>query len=500
MRRSGLIAAAVIFSSSLCGAESSNAARNVILFVGDGFGASQMALALQYARLVESRPLHLESLMKDGNSGYSLAMGYQSAVTDSAAAASQIATGRPARNETLSLSPDGYANETVLEWASRSGLRTGLVTNMRLSHATPAAFASHVISRYEDESEILRQILEEHDVDVLLGGGARALVPAGRRVSEYLPGIPEELDGMSNRNDAENRVEAARQRGYTVVSDRTSLLDASLSSEKLLGLFAASHIPYVVDKRALGLTEVPSLADLTSSALSVLDGSDQGFFVMVEGGRIDYGGHDNDAGTMLHEILDFDEALGVGLDFQRRHPDTLVIVTADHGTGGFSFTYGSLERTLSTRTLSSGLTYDPHHIYAGRSELLLLANQSASFELILRKAAGSVERLVEVVREHVGITLTPDEARQALARDADGNAWVDDFRHYYGDQDSNPACKLARALARQTFVVWSTGGHTTEPVLTFGRGPGASRLRGLYENTHLFTVMQEALSSFHRGS
>ncbi len=90
----------------------------------------------------------------------------------------------------------------------------------------------------------------------------------------------------------------------------------------------------------MGLESVPSLKDMTTAALDVLSRADSGFFLMVEGGRIDYGGHDNDAGTMLHEILDFDEALGAVLDFQESRPDTLVIVTADHGTGGFSFTYG----------------------------------------------------------------------------------------------------------------------------------------------------------------
>jgi len=475
-----------------CSQEQSGA-KNVILFIGDGLGAGQMALGIRYARLVEGRELNLEQLMNDGNTGYALASAYGSQVTDSAAAASQLATGVEARNETLSLSPSGYETETILEWAEGRGLATGLVTNMRLSHATPAAFATHLISRYEPEPVILDQMLFEHDVDVLLGGGARALVPAGHRVSEFLPQVPAELDGDSNRLDDLDRIREAKEKGYTVVSDRHTLAQASRTAKKLLGLFAASNVPYVVDTRAMGLDGVPSLEDSTTAALEVLARSDAGFFLMVEGGRIDYGGHDNDAGAMLHEILDFDAALGAGIAFQRAHRETLIIVTADHGTGGFSFTYADLEGPPAIQALPSGLSYHPDTSYPGRRHLELLGNQSASFLYMLTKAAGSPESLIEAVREHTGLSITMEEARQALVRDSEGNAWLEESRQFYGDTESNPACLLARALAPQTFVVWSTGGHTSGPVLTFGRGPGAQGLRGIYENTHVHDVMKDAL-------
>jgi len=473
-------------------AQENAGAKNVILFIGDGFGAAQMALGVQYARMVEGRELNLDQLMNDGDTGYALAVPYGSPVTDSAAAASQMATGVKVRNETLSLTPSGETTETILEWAEGRGLATGLVTNMRLSHATPAAFAAHQISRYEPEAVILDQMLFEHDIDVLLGGGARALVPAGHRVSEFLP-VPAELDGDSNRRDGFDRIAEAEEKGYTIVSDRAALAQASRGAEKLLGLFAASHVPYVVDTRAMGLAGVPSLQDSTTAALEVLARADAGFFLMVEGGRIDYGGHDNDAGTMLHEILDFDDALGAAIAFQDAHPDTLIVVTADHGTGGFSFTYGDMDGRPEEQVLPSGLLYHPDTDYPEKRHLEILGNQSASFVYMLEMAAGSPARLIEVVREHTGLSMTLEEARAALVRDAEGNAWLADFRHFYSDRDSNPACLLGRALARQTFVVWSTGGHTSEPVLTFGRGPGAEGLRGIYENTHLHDVMKAAL-------
>ena len=452
-----------------------------------------MALGLTYAQMVENRMLHIEELMKDGNTGYSLPRPYQGIVIDSAASATQIATGQRVRNETLGVDSKGYAIETILEWAEREGLSTGLVTNMRVSHATPASFAAHQASRYVPEPDIVGDILG-HDMEVLLGGGARALVPTGHRVSEFLPGIPPDLDQMSNRRDSRNLLEEARSRGYVIVSDREALAQQAGKAGKLLGFFSGTHLPFVVDQRHLGLERVPSLSELTGAALDVVSGSQRGFFLMVEGGRIDYGGHDNDAGAMLHEILEFDEAVGVGLEFQKTHPETLVIVTGDHGTGGFSFTYGDWGDREKI-TLPGGLVYETDHRYPSRVHLEMLANQRASYQYIVEQAGGSPERLVETVKEFAGLTMTLEEARVALARDSEGRAWTEDFRHFYGDQDYNPACLLGRALARHTYVVWSTGGHTIEPILTFGRGPGAEDLRGVYPNTHLHDVMKAVLGT-----
>lgn len=493
MKLRTLLLISLLAAITAASAQQGPRARNVILFIGDGMGTGQMALGIRYARTVEGRELNMRQLVNDGNSGLALADAYGSQVTDSAAAGSQIATGVQARNETLSVSPSGDRAETILEWAEGRGLATGLVTNMRLSHATPAAFATHAISRYEPEPVLLDQILFEHDVDVLLGGGARALVPAGHRVSERLPGVAPALDDDSLRSDDLDRIAQAEGAGYTVVSERGALAAASRTATKLLGLFAASNLPYVVDARAMGLDGVPSLKDSTSAALQVLGRSEAGFFLMVEGGRIDYGGHDNDAGAMLHEILDFDAAVGAAIAFQRDHPETLIIVTADHGTGGFTFTYQEIDGRPEEQALPNGLWYRPRSRYPERGQLELLGNQSASFGYMLEQAAGSPARLIETVREHTGLSLSMDEARAALVRDSEGNAWLEESPHFYTDTDSNPACLLARVLGRQTFVAWSTGGHTSGPVPVAGRGPGAEALRGIYENTHVHDVVKAVL-------
>jgi len=469
-------------------------ARNVILFVGDGFGAAQMSLGIQLASLVEQRQLNIESLMLDGNTGYAQPLPFENIVIDSAAAATQLATGQAVRNDMLGLNPDGYPIETILEWAHERGLGTGLVTNMRVTHATPAAFVVHQGSRYHSGQLLMDDLLQERDVDVLLGGGARAMVPAGSQVAEALPGIPEDLDGESIRDDTLHWIEEMADQGYVIASDAKSLQAAASHATKLLGVFSASHLPYVIDRRHMNVSSVPTLAEMTSAALDVLTRRDEGFFMLVEGGRIDSSGHANDAGTMLHEILDFDDAVGKGLEFQRSHPDTLVLVTGDHDTGGFSFTDANFGPAAKLQ-LDSGIVYQPDILYPSKDQLEILFRQNASYSYILQQAGMDAENLVELVLAHTGLEMTMDEAREALVRDEQGLAGTKDFRPYHGDPDDSAAAVLGLALARHNYVVWSTGEHTSEPVPTFGRGPGAEKLRGIYLNTHIYSVMRETLEA-----
>jgi alkaline phosphatase len=468
--------------------------RNVILLIGDGFGSAQMSLGIQYASLVEERELHIASLMRDGNTGYSQPLPFNSIVIDSAASATQMATGQQVRNDTLGLSPDGYPIETILEWAHEHGLGTGLVTNMRITHATPAAFAVHQRSRYDSEQVLADDLLQQRDADVLLGGGARALVPAGSRVSEALPGIPADLDGESNRDDELNWVEELTAQGYDIASDRQSLQTAAGHATKLLGMFSASHLPFVIDRRHMNVAGVPTLAEMTTAALDVLSRRDEGFFMLVEGGNIDQAGHANDPGALLHEILDFDEAVGKALEFQRSHANTLVIVTGDHSTGGFSFNDAHLG-PVADLPLESGIVYQPGRRYPTKDHLEILFKQNASYSYILKQAGKDPEKLIELVFAHTGLEITMDEARGVLARDEQGLPGTNTFRSYYGSSKNTVAAMLGLALARQSYVVWSTGEHTSEPVPTYGRGPGAEKLRGIYPNTHLYSVMRESLEA-----
>jgi alkaline phosphatase len=475
-------------------AQETRGAKNVILLIGDGFGPAQMALGMYYAQEVEGRELSLQGLMEKGMTGYTLNMSGESMVTDSAASGTQIATGIRTRNEMIGLDDQGRDSETILEWAEERGLVSGLVTNTRITHATPASFAAHVISRYSPEQDIADQVIGEHEVEVLLAGGARACVPQGSKVSDVLPAIPPELDGSSRRSDDRNLVAEARDRGYTIADDRASLKAGAAEASKLLGLFSASHFPYVVDREALTLDGVPRLQELTEAALAVLSRSSKGFFLMVEGGRIDHAAHDNDAGAMIHEILEFDRALEVALRFQASHPDTLILVTADHATGGFSFTSSARSQPFEQK-LPSGKIYRPRWYTPEKGKLALLGRQTASYELILERAGDDPARVIQEVERDTGLVITMEEAQEVLARNAEGLPFIEGFSHLNTEEEDVTQCLLGRVLARQTSVVWSTGGHSTDPILTFGSGPGAEELRGVYPNTHIFEIMKKALEN-----
>ena len=468
-------------------------ARNVILFIGDGFGMNQLALGLAYASEVRGRPLRMAELADAGSAGYSIPYSYARITTDSAAAATQMATGRRALTETLSVDPEtAEPLPTILEWAEERGLATGLVANMRLTHATPAAFKVHAKSRYVPEAELADQLFSEPEVEVLLGGGGRAMIPAGTNLGESVPGLPAGTDGPSNRDDDRNLIAEARERGYTVVGDRAGLA-AARGTERLAGIFAASHLPYVLDRSWDGLDDtVPTLAELTDAAIASLEGNEAGFFLVVEGGLIDYAGHDNDAGAMLAEILDYDEAIGAAFDFARNRDDTLVLVTADHGTGGFSFTYGPGGPGPLPETVFPDYSAGPE--MAGARHLEMLAAQRRSLIEAMPDIASpaTAESVLAVIEEATGIRLTDEEAADLASQLNEENVAPRDFSAYYLDSVSIPVALAARQLANHTQVVWSTGGHTSEPVLLLGYGPGAGGVLGIGENTRVHGIIRDA--------
>lgn len=289
------------------------APRNVILMIGDGMGVTQTTLArlalgkadsaldmdsMRYAALMKTHPADID--------------GVRGVVTDSAAAATALATGHKTKNGMLAKLPDGRSVRTILEAAQSAGKSSGLVTTVTVTHATPAGFAAHVPSRGE-EAEIATQYLALK-VDVIMGGGEALF-------------LPQKAEG-SKRKDDRDLLAEARAAGYTVARSKDEMMQAR--GPRLLGLFQKAHMECKPPE--------PSIAEMTRKTLDLLSTNRKGFFVMVEGGQIDWAGHANDAPNNVKHTLDFDAAVGVALDFARKRGDTLVIVTADHETGGMAIT------------------------------------------------------------------------------------------------------------------------------------------------------------------
>jgi alkaline phosphatase len=310
-------------------------ARNVILLIGDGMGQAHRYAAQLLAAGRNGR-LAMDRLPYVGQMGTTSADA-RSFVTDSAAAATAIATGAKTLNGSVSIDIDGQERTTILELARASGRSVGLVSTCQITDATPAAFASHVPHR-ADQSEVARQYIDRTRVDVILGGGAAHWFPWGATLPPALTaGAP--CRGIGSDG---NLVALARETGYEFVAD-VAALGASLDRRRrepggpLLGLFAAQEF-FVQTAEGFGAVYDPpvALADLTSAAIDILDQNPRGFFLMVEESAIDRMAHRNNAPLMLKGVLELDRAVQVALAFAKRAPDTLIVVTADHECGGLA--------------------------------------------------------------------------------------------------------------------------------------------------------------------
>lgn len=284
--------------------------QNIIFLIGDGMGIPQINAA-RFKSVGADGSLNIDRFPVVG---LLKTHAVDELITDSAAAGTAMACGVKTRNGVLALDANGEPVESILEAAQKLGKATGLVATSTITHATPAAFAAHIDSR-QRHAEIAAQILEA-DVTVLFGGGRCDFVPQSH---EY-----------SRRKDGRNLLEEARARGYRIVQTRKQL--SEIRNDRVLGLFA-------VDALA-GSGSEPSLAEMTEAAIEILSQDSDGFFMMVEGSQIDWRSHDNDAEGMIEQMLQFDAAIQSAMNFAKRNGRTLVVVTADHETGGMSITAG----------------------------------------------------------------------------------------------------------------------------------------------------------------
>lgn len=278
--------------------------KNVILLIGDGMGVTAIR-ATQIATVGPNNKLSMQTLPY---AGLVTTHSLDSIITDSAASGTAMATGYKTNNGIVSMLPNGTILQTILEYAETKSKSTGLVVTSRITHATPATFASHVPNRGLENDIALDMLYAS--VEVLLGGGR----------SYFLP----EPEGY--RTDGRNLVDEALALNYTYLETREDLL--KVQSDKALGLFAMSHMSRVPRE--------PSLVEMTNKAIELLSQDNDGFFLMVEGSQIDWAGHGNNATWLIDEVAEFDKAVEVAIDFAIVEPSTLVIVTADHETGGMA--------------------------------------------------------------------------------------------------------------------------------------------------------------------
>lgn len=289
---------------------------NVILMIGDGMGIGQVTAAH-----VKKGGLNIESMPV---AGLCRTFSEDMLATDSAAGATALATGVRTKNGMVSMGPEGDRLKTVFEHAESKGKSTGLAVTCNVTHATPAAFVSHAASR-KDSDTIAAQIASA-GLEVLFGGGLEDFM-SGRSAGDSGKEERRLIDILGDRMQV-----AVRDEEFAAIKD----------DSPAAALLAVDH-PGKADERSV------TLADMVRKALAVLARNQTGFVLMVEGSQIDWAAHRNDEADMIDEVVDFDNAAGVALEFARKNGRTLVVVTADHETGGFSLLDGSLaQREVSS--------------------------------------------------------------------------------------------------------------------------------------------------------
>ena len=504
--------------------------KNVIMMIGDGMGPQQVGLLQDFAThsktdIYKNRETALKLFANSGQVAFSSTTPIGGLVVDSACSATQLATGKPALSEVVGLDIDGNSTETILEMAKAAGKSTGLISDTRITHATPAAFASHQAHR-SMENEIAVDMLE-NNVDVMLGGGLRYWIPQGSsNASADLVTLIDEptVKIKSKRKDDRNLLTQAQTAGYELAFNADQL-DA-VEGGKVLGLFSYSAmldgISYTACKKADSCIQ-PSLADMTTKALDILSKDEDGFFLMIEGGQIDWAAHNNDAGDMLHQLLKFDESIQAVYDWVEDRNDTLVVITADHETGGFSFSYSRKDipeadmSIVGDAFVEANRDYKPNFNFANPDLLDKLYAQKKDFYNIWYQAGGdlgdveptSVD-LLNAINGNTEFTITQADADRILEhevneyQEADHKYLaatefpkVDDFEEFYVYGEEVHLNLIGRALAKHQNTVWSTGTHTHTPVQVIAWGPkeAQQRFNGLMNHVEVGAQLIEAMKN-----
>lgn len=459
-----------LFATTWAGEDSAKA-RYVFLFVGDGMGSAQVALAEAYRASVEGDPV---GFVPTSFSRFPVRADVTThcavrRTTESAAAGTAIASGSKAGEAAIGVDVSGKALRTLAEEARDAGVPVGILTTVPVNHATPAAFYAHAPNR-NDYWEIGRQL-------------------ADSRMSLFAGGDFQEPGGRKGESREDLR-EIAKKKGFRVVRGRDSIVANTTLPAILFGLDPnAAALPWEMDSSD---ARTPVLADYVASAIRLLDGP-KGFFVMAEAGKIDWAGHANDARANIDEVWGLDQAVKVALEFASRHPrQTLILVTADHETGGLSLGNGPSGYATEFALL--------RHQKSSKDRLEdLLAPIAASIETA--KTAGDTAKVVSQVFARIatetGLGRVPELALAAT----DSVEILESLRARWGiakagtksgyGATGSPAATAIRILNRKAGVGWTSGAHTAIPVPLYAKGVGQERFGGRLDNTDIPRILRE---------
>ncbi len=448
-------------------------AKYVFMFIGDGMGVPQINAAEAYrsAKKGQIDPEKL-SFSKFPAAGLTTTHAADRFITGSAASATAMSCGYKTAIGVIAMNPDKTKNyTTIAEMAKEAGMKVGIVSSVDIDHATPASFYAHAPSRNEYYQIGLQMANSNFDY---FGGGIC-------RLSKTPDGKPTVLDVMT-------------EKGWQLADTKSELMSLTKGKKAFAYTkgFTGDALMYALDEGKGNYADKEiTLAEFTRKGIELLDNPD-GFFMMVEGGKIDWACHANDAGASIHDTLAFDEAVQEAVDFYYDHPDeTLIIVVGDHECGGLTLGF-------------AGTGYD--------TAFDLLAGQKVSYEYFdtyilgpYKKAnsRGSIADIMPEIEKYFGLSNLTDYERQQL-EDAYAQSMMDKKER---SQDERTAVlyggyepltvKITHLLNRRAGMAWTSYSHTGVPVPAFAIGVGQEQFNGYYDNTDIFwkTVASMKLSS-----
>lgn len=418
--------------------------RRLIHIVSDGMSLGTLSCSDQFSRLLRGRGLSWMSLYSRPESATGLVdmRSLNSLVTDSSAASSSWGSGSRIVNGTVNVLPDGRPLKTLFDVLGDAGWARGLVTTTEITHATPAGFGASGLKR--DAADPIAEQYLSRNIEVLLGGGSQFFDPTKRKDKKDLKG-------------------EFRTAGYQLIRTPADLEQAPLDS-RWLGTFASGHLPFSIDwkhDKKLQAT-VPSLAAMCGAALRKLDRESR-FILQVEGGRVDHACHNCDAPSAFHEQVALDEAIDVCLEYQSRQPETLIVMTTDHGNGnpglnGTGDQYGDsvkLFKNLLKARSSYGVLHERIKNALSPADIRAEVEACCGYKMSLERSYQYFQFLYAQ-----GSTL-------------------------YGTMNSASA-QFGQLMGNYYGVGWTSGAHTSDYVTLVAVGPGAEKFRGFIQNTDIF--------------
>jgi alkaline phosphatase len=428
-------------------------AKNVIFLVSDGMSSGTLAMTDVFKRLHQNEQSNWMKLYTSDKRPFSRGLmdmaSLNSVVTDSAAASSSWGCGQRVYNGKVNWGENGEKLKPICKIFKDAGKSAGLVSTARITHATPAGFSTNVEKRGMEE-EIARQQLEG-EFDVLLGGGDR-----------YFSG--------EFRKDKTDLYKKFKANGYDVAKTKADMEGSN--SDKLIGIFSKHHMPYTIDQNndSKLTKEVPTLSEMTRTALDKLSSNSEGFILQVEGGRVDHAAHGNDAAGIIYDQLAFDDAIEEVLNFTKDRDDTLVILTSDHGNA------------------NPGLNGLGDYYGDSNEMLLTIADYRHSFEWIQEKlneyTNPTANRIQEIVETATQTKITKKQAK--MLEDARAGKLETPF-----ENRSRFDAVLSGVLANYNGIYFVGTNHTADYTELACWGPGHERLSPLTKNTDLFNLMVE---------